>query len=98
MVGDLLGEGEPHAISAIHGLGVGDLLDVVVSLLPEYEPETEPEVPRLAIVGRPNVGKSTLLNRLLGAERAVVRATRCRHQAIMPSPSTKQAKANPLRW
>jgi GTPase len=67
-----LGEGEPHAISAIHGLGVGDLLDVVVALLPDYEPETEAEVPRLAIVGRPNVGKSTLLNRLLGAERAVV--------------------------
>jgi GTP-binding protein len=67
-----LGEGEPHAISAIHGLGVGDLLDVVVALLPEYEPDAETEVPRLAIVGRPNVGKSTLLNRLLGAERAVV--------------------------
>ena len=67
-----LGEGEPHAISAIHGLGVGDLLDVVVSLLPEYEPDEEERLPRLAIVGRPNVGKSTLLNRLLGAERAVV--------------------------
>jgi GTP-binding protein len=67
-----LGEGEPHAVSAIHGLGVGDLLDVVVSMLPEYEPEEEQELPRLAIVGRPNVGKSTLLNRLLGAERAVV--------------------------
>ncbi|MBA2533448.1 MAG: ribosome biogenesis GTPase Der [Rubrobacter sp.] len=67
-----LGEGEPHAVSAIHGLGVGDLLEVVVSLLPEYEPDTEIELPRLAIVGRPNVGKSTLLNRLLGAERAVV--------------------------
>jgi GTP-binding protein len=67
-----LGEGEPHAVSAIHGLGVGDLLDVVVSMLPEYEPEEERELPRLAIVGRPNVGKSTLLNRLLGAERAVV--------------------------
>jgi GTPase len=67
-----LGEGEPHAVSAIHGLGVGDLLDVVVSLLPEYELESEIELPRLAIVGRPNVGKSTLLNRLLGAERAVV--------------------------
>jgi GTP-binding protein len=67
-----LGEGEPHAISAIHGLGVGDLLDVVVSMLPEYEPEEAEELPRLAIVGRPNVGKSTLLNRLLGAERAVV--------------------------
>jgi GTP-binding protein len=67
-----LGEGEPHAISAIHGLGVGDLLDVIVSLLPEYEADQEDEMPRLAIVGRPNVGKSTLLNRLLGSERAVV--------------------------
>jgi GTP-binding protein len=67
-----LGEGEPHAISAIHGLGVGDLLDVIVSLLPECEADQEDEMPRLAIVGRPNVGKSTLLNRLLGSERAVV--------------------------
>lgn len=67
-----LGEGEPHAVSAIHGLGVGDLLDDVVSMLPEYEPDLEGDLPRLAIVGRPNVGKSTLLNRLLGADRAVV--------------------------
>ena len=67
-----LGEGEPHAISALHGSGVGDLLDEVTSLLPESEPEEEDGLPRLAIVGRPNVGKSTLLNRLLGSERAVV--------------------------
>jgi GTP-binding protein len=67
-----LGEGEPHAISALHGLGVGDLLDDVVSLLPEHEPDPEEGLSRLAIVGRANVGKSTLLNRLLGAERAVV--------------------------
>lgn len=67
-----LGEGEPHAVSAVHGLGVGDLLDVVVSLLTEHEPAHEDEPPKLAIVGRPNVGKSTLLNSLLGAERAVV--------------------------
>jgi GTP-binding protein len=67
-----LGEGEPHPVSAVHGLGVGDLLDAVVAQLPETTPDEEPELPKLAIVGRPNVGKSTLLNRLLGAERAVV--------------------------
>jgi GTPase len=67
-----LGEGEPHPISALHGIRVGDLLDVVVSLLPDSEPGGEDELPLLAIVGRPNVGKSTLLNRLLGSDRAVV--------------------------
>ena len=67
-----LGEGEPHAVSAVHGLGVGDLLDAIVAQLPEIDLDEEPELPKLAIVGRPNVGKSTLLNRLLGAERAVV--------------------------
>ncbi len=67
-----LGEGEPYPVSATHGIGVGDLLDGVVGLLPEAGVAEEDEPPRLAIIGRPNVGKSTLLNRLLGAERAVV--------------------------
>jgi GTP-binding protein len=61
-----------HPISALHGTGVADLLDDVVKALPTSQPEVEDESVKLAIVGRPNVGKSSLLNKLLGEERAIV--------------------------
>lgn len=67
-----LGLGEPHAISALHGTGTGDLLDHIVQLLPKVEESTEDESVKIAIVGKPNVGKSSLLNRLLGEERVIV--------------------------
>ena len=69
-----LGLGEPIGVSARHGRGVGDLLDRVVDALPEAPVEVPDEsaVPRVAIVGKPNVGKSSLFNRILGEERSIV--------------------------
>jgi GTP-binding protein len=74
-----LGVGDPYPVSALHGRGTGDLLDAVVDLLPPPLPAEEPpplrgvgSTPRVAIIGRPNVGKSTLFNKLLGEERSIV--------------------------
>src|SRR5580658_10295137 len=80
-----LGLGDPYPVSSLHGRGTGDLLDEVVALLPVPLPEDgaaaeptgnrgdrEPGTPSVAIIGRPNVGKSTLFNKLLGEERAIV--------------------------
>ncbi|WP_434811838.1 ribosome biogenesis GTPase Der [Microbacterium sp. bgisy189] len=70
-----LGLGEPHPVSAIHGRGVADLLDEVVKVLPEVSAVAKNEIGgprRVAILGRPNVGKSSLLNKAAGEERVVV--------------------------
>ena len=67
-----LGLGNYFALSSMNGSGTGDLLDNVVENLPAQDPEAVPELPRIAIVGRPNVGKSSLVNSLLGEERNIV--------------------------
>ncbi len=67
-----LGMGEPYAISAIHGTGTGDMLDALVAQLPKSQEQEEDERIKIAIVGKPNAGKSSLLNKLLGETRAIV--------------------------
>lgn len=67
-----LGLGDYFPVSSISGSGTGDLLDAVVKCLPGEQNVEEPDIPRIAIVGRPNVGKSSLVNSLLGEERNIV--------------------------
>lgn len=68
-----LGFGEAIPVSAVHGLNTGDLLDMIVSKFPnEPEEEYDPDVIKIAVIGRPNVGKSSIVNMLLGEERVIV--------------------------
>ncbi len=67
-----LGIGEPFGISAEHGTGIGDLLDEVVGLLSDYSEEENNQSVKLAVVGKPNAGKSSLCNKLLGFDRTIV--------------------------
>lgn len=66
-----LGLGEPYAVSSEHSTGIGDVLDEAVALFPENEAETIPSL-KIAVVGKPNAGKSSLVNKLLGVERSIV--------------------------
>ena len=69
-----LGLGDPIAVSSTHGHGTGDLLDEVISYFPEdyYDEETDEEIINVAIIGKPNVGKSSLVNKISGTNRAIV--------------------------
>jgi GTP-binding protein len=85
-----LGLGDPFAISASIGKASGDLLDLLISLLPaKAEDEVPEDVVQVAVVGRPNVGKSSILNRLLGKERSVV---------APEAGTTRDAVDSPLRY
>jgi GTP-binding protein len=67
-----LGLGDPYSISAVNGSGTGDLLDFLVSKLDNKEEKPEADIPKIAIVGRPNAGKSSLINAFIGEERNIV--------------------------
>ena len=67
-----LGLGQPWPVSATHGHGTGDLLDEIAAVIPDVEPQVDEGLIDVAIIGRPNAGKSSLLNKLAGAERAIV--------------------------
>ena len=84
-----LGIGNPITISAEQGLGLGDLLDEVVAYFPKYDKEYESDAINIAIVGKPNVGKSSLVNALLGYERTIVSNI---------SGTTRDAIDTPFTW
>ncbi|HRQ15163.1 MAG TPA: ribosome biogenesis GTPase Der, partial [Promineifilum sp.] len=86
-----LGLGEVFAVSALHGAGTGDLLDAIVESIPPFDPDDDEEDTsiKIAILGRPNVGKSTLLNKMIGEERVIVSPI---------AGTTRDAIDEKLRW
>lgn len=84
-----LGLGDPFPVSSIGKLGIGDMLDEVTSLFPENLDEEEDERPRIAIIGKPNVGKSSIINKLLGENRVIVSDV---------AGTTRDAVDTPVTW
>jgi GTP-binding protein len=88
-----LGLGDPMPVSAIHGLGIDDLMDAVIAVLPEAAPAAvTPAAVRVALVGRPNVGKSSLLNAILGEERVIVDAVPGTTRDAVDTPLTREGR------
>lgn len=87
-----LGLGDPFPISGAHGIGVGDLLDKVIELLPEKEEEEYEDAITFCFVGRPNVGKSSLTNALLGDNRVIVKDIAGTTRDSIDTPFTKDGK------
>lgn len=84
-----LGLGDPFPVSSIGKLGIGDMIDEVTSLFPENVDEEEDERPRIAIIGKPNVGKSSIINKLLGENRVIVSDV---------AGTTRDAVDTPVTW
>ena len=84
-----LGIGEPYPISSVAKLGIGDMLDEVTALFPKGVEEEEDDRPRVAIVGKPNVGKSSIINKLLGEDRVIVSDI---------AGTTRDAIDTPITW
>lgn len=88
-----LGMGDPIAISATHGIGVGDLLDKAISMLPEKEEEDFGEAIPFALIGRPNVGKSSLSNALVGENRSIVSNIEGTTRDSIDTPFTRNGRS-----